>query len=368
MKIAIIYPETLPSQKARTVTVVKTASTLGEISKTTLICEKDGSNIDDICSYYGVQKTFSLIKITKKLFIRSNKIFNFFLARHLRGVNYDVVYVRHLKTAQYLIKQGFNVIFEAHEIFADSALDNKKKAVENIEKFVYKNSKGIVFISQTLKEEFEKHFVLPQSIVLPLCFSEQVADADKKEFDVLNEVYYIGSFQVWKGVDTLIKSAKYLPVNSKIKLIGSGGNEEALKALVKELGVDDNVEFLGRMPHAKVEELLKTKTRICVLPNNTSVFDKFTSPLKLFEYMASFNAVVASDIPSIKEITNGVALEFRAGDGMDLGEKLTYLLNNNGAAKELAVASYAKISAMQPSRRAEQLLNFIKSVDAKEII
>lgn len=98
----------------------------------------------------------------------------------MKNVDYDAVYVRHLKTAKALIKAGFNVIFEAHEIFADSAPAHKKKAVAMTEKYVYENSKGIVFISRTLKDEFEKRFVLPPSIVLPLCFSEQVPGADKK--------------------------------------------------------------------------------------------------------------------------------------------------------------------------------------------
>lgn len=362
MKIAVIYPETLPSDKARTVTVVKTAATLGKISDVTLVCEKNGTDVDDICSYYGVPKNFSLVQIPKKLLLKSNEIFNFFLIRHLKNVDYDAVYVRHLKTAKALIKAGFNVIFEAHEIFADSAPAHKKKAVAMTEKYVYENSKGIVFISRTLKDEFEKRFVLPPSIVLPLCFSEQVPGADKKEFDELKEVYYIGSFQAWKGVDTLIKSAKYLPKNAKIKLVGSGGEENALKNLAKDIGVDDKVEFLGRMEHVKVEELLKTKTRICVLPNNVSAFDRFTSPLKLFEYMASFNAIVASDIASIKEITNGVTLEFKAGDAKDLGEKISFLLKGGEMAKELATASYAKISELKPSGRALKLLNFIKGI------
>ncbi|MGE4398301.1 MAG: glycosyltransferase [Campylobacterales bacterium] len=366
MKIAIVYPETLPSDKARTVTVVKTASTLGQISNITIVCGRSGSNIDDICDYYDVQKKFSLTQIPKKLLFKSNKIFNFFLIRYLRGAGYDSIYARHLKTAEALIKSGFDVIFEAHEIFADSAPKEKKEVVAASERFVYENSKGVVFISETLKGEFETRFKLPSTIVLPLCFSEQVADADKKSFDELNEVYYIGSFQKWKGVDTLIKSAKYLPKNAKIKLVGSGGDEEALKKLASELGVEDTVEFLGRMPHAKVAELLKTKTKICVLPNNVSVFDKFTSPLKLFEYMASFNAVIASDMPSIKEITNGVALEFKAGDERDLGEKISYLLGNREAARELAAASYAKISELEPDKRAIRLLEFMKSVNAKK--
>lgn len=366
LKIAIIYPETLPSDKARTVTVVKTASTIGQISNVTVVCEKSNSNIDDICDYYGVQKKFSLIQIPKKLLFKSNKIFNFFLIRYLRGAGYDSIYARHLKTAEALIKSGFDVIFEVHEIFADSAPKEKKEVVAASERFVYENSKGVVFISETLKGEFETRFKLPSSIVLPLCFSEQVADADKKSFDELNEVYYIGSFQKWKGVDTLIKSAKYLPKNAKIKLVGSGVDEEALKNLTKELGMDNRVEFLGRMAHTKVAELLKTKTKICVLPNNTSAFDRFTSPLKLFEYIASFNAVIASDIPSIKEITNGVALEFKAGDERDLGEKISYLLGNREAARELAAASYAKISELEPDKRAVRLLEFMKSVNAKK--
>jgi glycosyltransferase involved in cell wall biosynthesis len=363
LKIAIVYPEILPSDKARTVTVVKTAATLGEISDVTLMCEKSSSSIDDICGHYGVHKSFSLVQIPKKLLFKSNKIFNFFLIRYLRGTNYDAVYVRHLKTAEALIRKGFEVIFEAHEIFADSAPENKKKLIAKAEKYVYENSKGIVFISQTLKDEFEARFKLPPSIELPLCFSEQVVDADKKKFDELNEVYYIGSFQGWKGVDTLIKSAKYLPDGAKIKLIGSGGDEGALKNLAKLLDVNAKVEFLGRMTHAKVAELLKTKTKICVLPNNASAFDRFTSPLKLFEYMASFNAVVASDIPSIREIIGGVALEFKAGDERDLGEKISYLLDNDSAAKELAAASYVKIAELEPSKRAMKLLEFVRSID-----
>lgn len=360
MKIAIIYPETLPSDKARTVTVVKTAAALGNISNVTVICEKSNSNIDTVCSYYGVPQNFSLVHISKKLLFKSNKIFNFFLIRYLRGAGYDAIYVRHLKTAEALVKSGFDVIFEAHEIFADSAPDGKKEVIRKSEKYVYENSKGVVFISKTLKGEFEKHFTLPPSIVLPLCFSEQVKDADKKEFGELNEVYYIGSFQRWKGVDTLIKSAKYLQKNTKIKLVGSGGDEEALKKLASELGVEDTVEFLGRMEHVKVAELLKTKTRICVLPNNASAFDRFTSPLKLFEYMASFNAVIASDIPSIMEIASGVALEFKAGDAKDLGVKLNYLLDNPAEAKTFAQAAYNKTDELEPAKRAQKLLKFLK--------
>ena len=153
MKIAIIYPETLPSDKARTVTVVKTASSIGDISEATLICDSSSKDIKEITKHYGVNESFSVVKISKKILIKSNKIFNFLLLKHLRKVKYDVIYARHLKTAEALIKAGFDVIFEAHEIFADSAPSDKKEALAKVEKYVYENSKGIVFISETAEQK-----------------------------------------------------------------------------------------------------------------------------------------------------------------------------------------------------------------------
>jgi glycosyltransferase involved in cell wall biosynthesis len=362
LKIAIIYPETLPSDKARTVTVVKTAASLGEIAEVTLICEDSTAGIDDICSHYGVQKSFSLVKLKKELlFLRSNKLFNFNLLKHLHKNSYDAIYVRHLKTAESLLKNGFDVIFEVHEIFADSAPEAKKESVMRAESFVYKNAAGIVFISQTLKDEFEVRFGKYRSVVLPLALNGRVEGADKKEFLAINEVYYIGSFQAWKGVDTLIESAKYLKSGAKIKLVGSGAEEVKLREMADEMGVADKVDFVGRLTHSEVKELLASKTRICVLPNKNSAFDKFTSPLKLFEYMASFNAVIASDIPSIKEIIGGVALEFKAGDAEDLGAKLNYLLENPTDAKTFAQAAYNKIAELEPAKRSQELLNFLKN-------
>jgi glycosyltransferase involved in cell wall biosynthesis len=363
LKIAIIYPETLPSDKARTVTVVKTAASLGEIAKVTLICEDSAADIDDICSHYGVQKSFWLEKLSKKaLFFKSNKIFNFALARHLQKNSYDVLYVRHLKTAKALIDKGFKVVFEAHEIFSESASGKKAKKLFKTEKYVYENAVGIVFISKTLQDEFFAKFGELKSVVLPLSLTIRSEAATKKSFENVQEVYYIGSFQSWKGVDTLIKSAQYLTDGATIKLVGSGADEAKLKELVAKLGVNDKVEFLGRVTHLEVKELLETKSKICVLPNNVSVFDRFTSPLKLFEYMATFNAIVASDIASIKEITGDDVLIFAAGDEKELADKLNFLLANHSAAKEFAQKAYDKIKLFEPKERSYKLFDFLKEV------
>ena len=54
---------------------------------------------------------------------------------------------------------------------------------------------------------------------------------------------------------------------------------------------------------------------ICILPNQKVIFangatksgmnlSKFTSPLKLFEYMSHKKAIIASDLPVLREVLN----------------------------------------------------------------
>jgi glycosyltransferase involved in cell wall biosynthesis len=75
-----------------------------------------------------------------------------------------------------------------------------------------------------------------------------------------------------------------------------------LKARSAELGIGGRVTFTGLVPPPRVRELLG-RADILVLPNPASAIStRYTSPLKLFEYMAAARAIIASDLPSIREV------------------------------------------------------------------
>ncbi|MDO8618068.1 MAG: glycosyltransferase family 4 protein [Candidatus Uhrbacteria bacterium] len=117
-------------------------------------------------------------------------------------------------------------------------------------------------------------------------------------------IVYAGQMFDWKGVDTLIKSAEYLSANIVIHLVGGSGSDlERCKQLAGQLPKDSaRVIFHGQRPKEEIPFWLRAATLV-VIPNSgrfeVSVRD--TSPLKLFEALAAEAAIVASDLPSIRE-------------------------------------------------------------------
>ena len=95
-----------------------------------------------------------------------------------------------------------------------------------------------------------------------------------------------------------------------------------------------------------------------MLPNPESAISTlFTSPLKLFEYMAAGRAIAASDLPSIREIlTDGEnALLVKPGDPNALAAAIRTLINDGDLAQRLARAARTDVTRYTWTRRAERL-------------
>ena len=145
LKVALIYPEPLPSQKARSVSFVYTAASLAKMDlDVDLFIEKSGTR-EEIEKIYNVDLSGVCINhiYRRMLCFKSNAIFNFFIKRKI--VCYDILYLRHLKTAYAVIKnrkrrQNYKIIYECHELFSETVRSPKsKERLLNYEKFVLEN-------------------------------------------------------------------------------------------------------------------------------------------------------------------------------------------------------------------------------------
>ena len=112
---------------------------------------------------------------------------------------------------------------------------------------------------------------------------------------------YTGHFFPWKGVDTLIAAGPHLPRHWRIVLVG--GIEPDLSRIRGLAQADARIRVIGHLP-VHDAALYLAAADIAVLPNSSKadISAKYTSPLKLFEYLASGKPVVASDVPAVREI------------------------------------------------------------------
>lgn len=308
----------------------------------------------------------------------SNRLFYFQAKRWLRRQRDCVVLVRNLKLAEHLLKTpGMPpLFFETHEIFAQSfrethasmtkSVARKASMIAQREEFVYRHCKGIIAITRHLAEDLVSQYniktpihVAPDGVDMEL--AERAISLNKNAVPIL---LYLGSLHPWKGVDTLIRMMQYVDV-AKLRVVGGTHDRIAeLRQLASQLGVDDRIEWLGPVDPVKRFEVIAAAD-ICLIPSSeTSIGARFTSPLKLFEYMALGKPIVASDLPSMREVLKDgeSALLTTCGDGKRYADAVNLLLAEPALQNRLGMNAKALCSQYTWKVRARGMLAFIERV------
>jgi len=92
-------------------------------------------------------------------------------------------------------------------------------------------------------------------------------------------------------------------------------------------------------------------------------FVRDTSPLKLFEYMASGQPIVASDLPSVREILNNDnAILVRPDDSRTLAEGIETIVENTELAEKISNKSHQDVQNYTWQRRVQTVIETIKNL------
>lgn len=125
-------------------------------------------------------------------------------------------------------------------------------------------------------------------------------------------VVFVGSFYPWHDVATLLDAfgqvlAEY--PRARLMLVGDGRQLRAMEQRAADLGLRHAAQFIGSVPHAEIPRLVSAAD-VAVAPFVPRKHDLCGSPMKLFEYMASGTAVIASAVGQVAAVlqhgTNGL--------------------------------------------------------------
>jgi len=141
---------------------------------------------------------------------------------------------------------------------------------------------------------------------------------------------FAGSFYGYEGLHLLVTAAQLLKPRHpdlRLLLVGGGPQEDNLKAQVASAGLQDQVIFTGRVPHAEVNRYYDL-IDILAYPRLPIRLTELVTPLKPLEAMAQGRMLVASDVGGHRElIQHGqTGYLFQAGDAEALANAIEALL------------------------------------------
>jgi glycosyltransferase involved in cell wall biosynthesis len=178
-------------------------------------------------------------------------------------------------------------------------------------------------------------------------------------------VVYTGHLYPWKGAHVLARASLALRArraNAQIAIVGGTPADvsgfRAFVAAERLLGV----HVVGHVPPSEIPTWLAAAD-VLVLPNSatTVIGSRYTSPLKLFEYMASGRPIVASDVPAVREVvTDGeTAVLVPPDDPQALGEGIAHVLDVPTLAERIGTNGRAWVRKRTWETRAKAIRTFV---------
>ena len=407
MTVRILYFADIrfPLERANGIQTMETCHALADRGHSVeLIVRRDSHQpARDPFAYYGLPQTTNLIveraRVTGPAVSKRLGYLAFAAGRAFGSSRADAIVTRDLGVASMLLRIPRSMrpplVYESHGYAPEVAAalpelvaaaghptERKLQRLALREARVWRGADGYVTITKGLADELIARFgnrpriaVVPDGVrirpctgyVRPKSVPRESHTARASDYVTKAEhvetgrpiVAYAGHLYAWKGVDVLLEALALVPEADGLII---GGYEEEpdiarLKGLAARLKIADRVTFTGLVPPPQVPDLL-VRAQVLALPNPASAIStRYTSPLKLFEYMAAGRAIVASDLPSIREVLqhNVHALLVAPGDPHALAAGIRRLLEDPVLAARLGVAACEAVAHYGWQRRAERL-------------
>jgi glycosyltransferase involved in cell wall biosynthesis len=152
-------------------------------------------------------------------------------------------------------------------------------------------------------------------------------------------VGYLGVMGPNDGIEYLLESIDFIVhslnrTDIHFTLIGSGDLQPKLRKMSNRLGLDEFVEFTGRIPDQQVKEIISTAD-LGVAPDPKDPLNDVSTMNKIIEYMALEKALVCFDLIEARVSAGDAAVYAKANDIQDFALKIIELLEQPEKRKEM---------------------------------
>jgi glycosyltransferase involved in cell wall biosynthesis len=272
---------------------------------------------------------------------------------------------REVEAARALLRNGVSDVFlEVHRV--PGGRTRRRWLAEAMA-----GARGVVAISGGVREELCALGLDPARVVVehdalePSRFAALPSREEaREELGLPREgplVAYTGGLLAWKGAEVLVEAARLLPA---VRFVIAGGMDLDVERLRERARGVPNVRIDGFQPPSRVGLYLRAAD-VGVVPNRSrlAISARYTSPLKVFEAMAVGLPLVASDLPSLRELLeDGLdAVLVEPDDPAALARGIERVLADPGLRHRLSARMLARAPEHTWDARAGRLLAWMET-------
>lgn len=152
-------------------------------------------------------------------------------------------------------------------------------------------------------------------------------------------VGYVGVIGQQEGIEYLLKAAQYIKNDLKRDdifwgIVGGGPHLAQLRELSHEMGLEDIVEFTGRVPDDKLLDYLNTAD-VCVNSDEYNEMNDKSTMNKILEYMALGKPIVQFNLTEGRYSAQEASLYAEPNNAVDMANKVLELLENPEKRKQM---------------------------------
>lgn len=251
------------------------------------------------------------------------------------------------------------VVYEVRAFWEDAAADHgtsregglRYRLTRHMETYVLQRAAAVTTICEGLRNDIVQRgipggrvTVIPNAVDINRFSTDGQPEVSlQKKYGLEGKVVlgFIGSFYAYEGLPLLLQAmpgiVKSVP-DACLLLVGGGPEEQRLKGMIEDAGLQDRVIMTGRVPHDDVQDYYNL-VDIFVYPRLSMRLTDLVTPLKPLEAMAQGRLVLASDVGGHHELIrpgeNGQL--FKAGSVAALEDKAVDLLQHRDIWQHLRV-------------------------------
>ena len=310
--IYYITYSSIPSELPSSLQIINTCESLSKNNNlVTLVKPGTGNKKNSIKKYYGLKENIRI-----KEFASINKfpqgikfyLYSVYCLIYILTKKNPIIITRNYFISYLLLFFNKKVILEIHH---DTNIEGRvnKFLLKHLNFLNKKNLINIIAISNSVKNLFIKKYKVGSEkiTVLPSGSSIKVFAKPSLCNNKRLKIGYFGSISSSKGITTLINLSK---IDLKNDYYIYGGNKKEIQKLAIK-NINKNLYLKQHVPYKFLAKLMM-KMDILTLPYRKTIHSagevdniaKYTSPLKLFDYLAVGKVIISSNLKVLKEVIN----------------------------------------------------------------